>query len=399
MGFISSATTLTLVAKLTPIGRQRLVSTNNSLISTFSLGDSDANYTTPLTLNPGYIPAESGSLGVGLTQSNSTAQNPLLKSFLIVTTSGSLRKSVESQSSLVSTDFTAIGLTAVTTPNITQFTIDRNDFLTDPNVNLFYTFGLPLSVSDNIKFTGLTSSNGGYADTTLSGMGCNKVVVMAIDNSVYGETLDGKVVSISLPSLGPTYTIYSSFQNNGVPLNVQDTNIAEIAPFTSIINNNIALLFSDNIMRPNGDVTLSWGTGFGTVKPFSVNGKQQFNMRSNSNLGVSGDTMVGVVYLDKGIIVLTHPAIVANWSPTASSGATINFNSVSTSVYQNISCIAGRGEFGSSTNPTFTGSDSPRISEVGLYDNLGNLIAVAKTDRHLSKNINEFLALNIKINL
>lgn len=44
MGFIPNATTTTLTAKLTPIGRQLLRSTNNNLITKFSLGDSDANY-------------------------------------------------------------------------------------------------------------------------------------------------------------------------------------------------------------------------------------------------------------------------------------------------------------------------------------------------------------------
>jgi hypothetical protein len=68
-------------------------------------------------------------------------------------------------------------------------------------------------------------------------------------------------------------------------------------------------------------------------------------------------------------------------------------------VYQSINCIAARGEFGASTNPTFAGLDSPRFSEVGLYDTYGNLIAMAKTDRQIAKNINEFLALSIKITL
>jgi hypothetical protein len=58
------------------------------------------------------------------------------------------------------------------------------------------------------------------------------------------------------------------------------------------------------------------------------------------------------------------------------SGVTVTLSSVSTSVFQNITCIAGRGEF-SSTNPSFGLLDSPRISEVGLYDN-GNIIAIAK---------------------
>ena len=62
MGYNTSATTITLTAKLTPIGRQRLVSTNNSLVVGFALGDSDANYNTPLLLGSGQIPAEAGEV-------------------------------------------------------------------------------------------------------------------------------------------------------------------------------------------------------------------------------------------------------------------------------------------------------------------------------------------------
>ena len=41
----------------------------------------------------------------------------------------------------------------------------------------------------------------------------------------------------------------------------------------------------------------------------------------------------------------------------------------------------------------------PRISEIGLYDDLGNLIALGKTDRQVTKNVNEFKAFNVKISL
>ena len=107
--------------------------------------------------------------------------------------------------------------------------------------------------------------------------------------------------------------------------------------------------------------------------------------------------------MDKGIIVLTNPTIVTDYYevlPTGpATGTTITFNSVSTNVFQNITCIADRGEFGSTTNRTFSDGDTPRFTEVGLYDNMGGLIAIAKTDRQVSKNINEFLALGIKISI
>ncbi len=68
-------------------------------------------------------------------------------------------------------------------------------------------------------------------------------------------------------------------------------------------------------------------------------------------------------------------------------------------VVQNVTCLANRGEFGTSTNVTFRVGDTPRISEIGLYDGDGDLIAIAKMDRQILKNVNEFLALGIKIGL
>jgi hypothetical protein len=44
----------TLIAKLTPLGRQLLVTSNNTLITSFSLGDSDANYNALLPLTTKY---------------------------------------------------------------------------------------------------------------------------------------------------------------------------------------------------------------------------------------------------------------------------------------------------------------------------------------------------------
>ncbi len=153
-------------------------------------------------------------------------------------------------------------------------------------------------------------------------------------------------------------------------------------------------------MKPNGgDASLSWSTGFGLTKPFSTNQKSLYNLQTNTNLGVTADTIVGIAYLDKGFLVITHPTIVTQYDSSTATGSSITLNSVSTSVYQNITCIADRGEFGGSTNPTFGGNDMPRISEVGLYDDLNNLIAIAKTDRHVVRNVNEFMALGIKISL
>jgi len=401
MGFITSANTLTLTAKLTPLGRQKLISTNNGLITSFSLGDSDANYYASVPLTTGQVPAEAGDYGANASVSNSTAQIASIKSPLIFNASGVLRKPVENQSLIVSVETVSNGLTTVSGTNLTFNTVNRNNNTTDSLVNLFYSFGLPLNSTQDYTYTGITYVSGGFSDTALSGLAKSDILIVGIKNSTYGECLDGKAIKLVLPTSAATYTVYSTFQKTTTALNVQDANIRDVATNTGNIGENIAFLFSDTISKPNGDsASLSWATGFGTTKPFSVNGKQLYNLQTTSNLGLTADTLVGVAYLDKGILVLTHPTIVNNYtSSMAATGASVTFNSVSTSVFQNITCIAGRGEFGGSTNPTFSGSDVPRISELGLYDSSNNLIAVAKTDRHVTKNINEFKVFNVKITL
>lgn len=402
MGYNSTATTITLTAKLTPIGRQKLISTNNSLITTFSLGDSDANYNVDLTLQTGQVPGINGDIGFNNTASNSTPRILDLATMLIVNDSGSTKKSVSSQSTKILTDIKPLGFKTVSGSSITINGVDRNNGTTDPLTNLFFSFGLSTGTNTDTTFTGTTYINGGFSDTALSGLGASKIVVIGINNSEYGELLDGKTLKLELPTTAGTYTLYSTFLN-GVALNTElDARYTDTAVATSSFGYNIAALFSDNILTPNGgDPTLSWATGYATQKPFSLNGKRTYNLQTNSNINVTADTAVGMAYLDKGFLVITDPTIVNAVGDVTTTGvttgATIMFDSVSTNVTQQITCIADRGEFGSTTNITFGDGDVPRISEVGLYDSGGNLIAYGKTDRQITKNINEFLALSVNI--
>lgn len=398
MGYNTSAITTTLIAKLTPVGRRKLILTNNNLVTSFSLGDSDANYSAALPLTTGQVPSDSGDVGTFSSISNSVGENVSIKSMLMVNNTGVTNKSVEPQSSEVSTEIVYNGLStyAYASGYIKQNVINRTDTQTDSLVNLFYSFNLPLNSNDDYKFTGLTSAQGGYSDTALNKLAQNKIVVIALNNAVYGEVIDGKSIKVNIKTFLSNYTLYGSYQNTGQPLSNLDAAYTDQTTQTNFLGNNITLLFSDEIKKPNNDSSLSWSTGWGTIKPFSVNSKQPYNFISDTNINQNVDQAVGIAYLDKGFIVITHPDIVDWFDAT---GTTISCNSISTSIMQNITCIANRGEFGSSTNTTFTASDIPRISEIGLYDVDNDLIAIAKTDRHLVKNVNEFLALGIKINV
>ena len=62
MGFQASATSVTIRARLTKLGREEILKKNNSIFSHFILGDSDANYYTSEPLPTGTVPVNSGNL-------------------------------------------------------------------------------------------------------------------------------------------------------------------------------------------------------------------------------------------------------------------------------------------------------------------------------------------------
>jgi hypothetical protein len=83
---------------------------------------------------------------------------------------------------------------------------------------------------------------------------------------------------------------------------------------------------------------------------------------------------------------------------------------VYTEYVQSIFCLANPGEFFVSTNPTFkevygdtgqfnTNNDPVYITEVGLYNKFGELIAIAKTSEPIPKNITNFVPFNIELKL
>jgi len=397
MGFIDSGATFTIKGKLTPVGRQLLITNTNTLINTFALGDSDADYTVFSGLTNGQIPDFSGDKNT----TNNGGGNYNFRSVLYYNGTTTV-KPVETSSLSINTSFNYVGVSTVyySAGTITQNKINRLSGTTDALTNLFYSLGLPKTAIEQTVFTGTTLLQGGYADTALSGISQDSVLVLGLKGSEYGEIIDGKSLKISLTTTGGTYDIYGTFENQSLPLTTYDNSLVETAPSLAPFGNNRVLLFSDGIAKPNQDSSKSWATGYATTKPFSsVPKKEIWNLTTNSTLSLTADTPVGIAYLDKGFFVITDPTIVNAFKLTGvtSTATTIEFNSVNSSVSQQITCIADRNTFVSSTNPTFTTGETPRITEIGLFDATGNLIAIAKTNRTYYKPSNDIVIFNILI--
>lgn len=394
MGFISNENSeIKLIAKLTPYGRQQLLSKNN-IVKFFSLGDSDANYLTPLTLGNGEIPTMGGDKGGMKTM----ADDYQIKHKIFVDTLGNTKKEVDPTSNNVNVTKQNLGQEIVPNTSIDKFIVNRTNFDSDNKVNLLYAFGLPITENDKTLFTSVTNANGGFSDTALSTLNNNENLVLSIDNNLYGELIDGKSIKLDLDNgAGVTHTIYGTFQNNLTPKETQDAKLKEATNKSLMISNNIIFLFSDSIKKPNGDVSKSWSTGFGKTKPYSVNRKELFNLTENAATGTQKDECVGIAYLDKGIIVITHPTIVSVYD-TVNGTATVTLSSVATVISQDVTCIVGRGEFISSSNKTFN-NDEIRVSEVGIYDINNKLIALAKPNQHMVIGNSEFMAIGVKISV
>lgn len=402
MGYIASSSTTTVTARLTPYGKKKILSSNNSdFVSYFSFGDSDANYQTNQLLNSGEVPSSSGDLNIYSGTSNGAFNDISIRNKLIYDSYGNLYKPVGYGSFDINEVQKYIGTKIISGNTLTQNKINRTDYTTDSLTNLFNTFGLPLKTNDIAKYTTTTNANGGYLDTCISGFSNQEILVISIPSNQLGEIIDGKTIKLDINSSGVTYNCYGSFLKNNTSNDTQDTNLKETSTLISpMIGDNIVLLFSDNIKKPNGDVSKSWSTGFGNAKPFTIGSKHLFNYITNTNQNYTADTSIGIAYLDKGFIVITDNTIVSNFNELLDvSATTVTYNSLSTEIMQSFVCDALVSEFRKSSNPTFTyGVNTPRITEIGLYDNLYNLIAIAKLNKPYELNSNYF-RIEVKISL
>ena len=429
MGFIESATTITVRARLTKLGREKLITSTNKIFSHFILGDSDANYNTSEKLTTGLIPSNSGDLGANSTTNDNIDAGVNVNSKLYVTVSPTTKKIVERNSSKISLSTLVVGETTVSGSNLTFAPLDKSNTSTG-FTNYYKSLSLPINRSNINTFTGTTSVNGGWSDTPFSGLGVQNVLMGVINNDQYGEMIDGKSIKIDLPvytgyttggtATGlTTYTLYSTYPKTTIPNTMLDTQYKDKSSYPQTLFSNqinVSYLVSDDLQKPNTDPTKSWSTGYDTFKPFSLGNKETINIQNVSTTGINVDKIAGVMYLDKGIFAITDQTIVNNIATNFSGDTDTNIltnslglyyysastynsvvDSIQNDIVQNIVCIAPRGEFYNTQNVTFTLNDDVRISEVAITDVSGNVLAIGKTDRQVVKCKNDFVIFDVQI--
>jgi hypothetical protein len=432
MGFQASATSVTIRARLTNLGRKKLIENSNTAFSHFMLGDSDANYYTSEPLPTGLVPGNSGNLAfISGSTSDNIASGVGINSKLWLTTvsSGPLKLKQNSSSTLVPT-LRLIGETTVSGDNVSYVTISKSA-TTSEFTNLFKSLSLPLSTANILTFSNTLASNGGWADTPFSGLGVSNVLLSVINNDQYGELIDGKSIKVTLPVYtgyttggtptgATTYTLYSTFPktswtNTSLDYWYKDESDTRIDLFGNRIN--VAYLVSDDIQKPNNDPIKSWSTGYDSYKPFSLGNKETINKIAVSATGINSDRIAGIAYLDKGILAITDQTIVNNIATNFSGDPTTNtinnglglyyysagtyntvIDSIQNDLVQDIVCVADKGQFYNTQNPTFNINDNVRISEIAITDGTRtNILAIGKTDRHIIKTKNEMIIFNVEI--
>jgi hypothetical protein len=438
MGLINTANTITITAKLTKKGRERIIEESNSIFSNFMVGDSDANYLTNKSLNSGEIPANSGDLGENNTVNNNIAEGITLKSRLYVNATQQTIKPVAAGSFQLRGEVVNLGETVVSGSNLTFLSLDKTDSVNRPT-NYFKSLNLPLTDNRKSFFT-KNSNQGGFLDTAFSGLNADNVLLLNIDNSQYGELIDGKSIRGYLPvatgfttigtgdtattitSAITTYTFYSTFVGSGqFSKTSYDNQYKDITNYTQSLfgsGMNVAYIVSDDIQRPNNDNSLSWATGYDTFKPFSQQKKELVRPIADTINSVNADNVIGVAYLDKGMIAITHPDIITGvteafnftgdtdtttinnslgFNYMTGSSYNVTIDSVLNNLVQNIVCVLGRDEYYRTQDELKTDTDDVRISEIAITDIAGEILAIGKPDRHIVKKKNDFVIIDVQI--
>ena len=339
--------------------------------------------------------------------------------------------------------------TTVNDSGLTYTLCDRTD-LTSKEANYFIYFKIP-----HIQSKLSTGSTLSLQNPSLQQMNVDKMVISPIPREEYNEMIDGRSITFIVPQTGSTtikvvsstYTELTKYQNS------------------ALLGNNIAFLFADDINLPRTGTTTGGMTSFlprttWDVTPFvnrpqahsysdlfsaDINTDQRpwsgVNLAvqvaetypTNTNQGYNYDVPVGYVSLDKGFLVLTHPAIVNSipWNEglelhtnLATSGTTnmyfsggasvsqVTFNDININFRTSVVCLALPTEFVFSTNPSWNlafniqeldsgtnGFDPVQVTEIGLYNKNSELIAISKLDRPIEKTYTNLITFNLDIDV
>ncbi len=330
--------------------------------------------------------------------------------------------------------------------------VNRND-LAAWETNFTSSFNLPFQ---DEAFSSASTLSLAYPE--LQQLNTDTFLLGVIHPDHYSETIDGRSIVVTVPQgtggsatgitcLSSTYNVLSKSENN------------------ILLGKNIAFLFADTVNRPytgttdggaNSRATIrSWSAASYFDRPAAVSYQNlqtsdiNTDQRSwasvkkavqmpqtyptNTNQGYNYDIPVGFVALDKGFVIITHPALVTGitWTDgllvrdtiTSNSGGEttdigfsansgISFYDIEVDYKTTVVTTALPGEFYFSNNPTWDfeanlaeyqlGSNNfttTYVTEIGLYNVNDELIAIAKLDRPKEKGYIGVMTFSLQIDV
>lgn len=159
-----------------------------------------------------------------------------------------------------------------------------------------------------------------------------------------------------------------------------------------------------------GGLYIETGSGASSGGIIKDDGEGRLKVDSGTPFSVSTGTTVGNVFYSHGIAVLTHEDLVDFFA--APDSLTFNWKSLQSIYTLNLKCKVKDSEFNFSLNPSATRDDNgnladnitgsefrPYVTSVGLYNDYGELIAVAKLNQPIPKSTDTDMTFEIKLDI
>lgn len=390
MGFVPGINT-EIETFLTELGAQQIMTQGVGVIKYFAVCDDASNYDTldPLTFNQVFTLA--GKLGVN-NKIMSVVNGVDLKHKIFVDTSTEVYKSFETDSGGVILEEDMGGPIVSNFYNIYPYEVDKT--VNNYQLNWIMDSKLPYGIGDNLLW-GSNYNVGGYANTAISDMSTNQYLFFVLDGLQHAF-MDGKSIKFTIPYFSTTIDLYGTYFNTNMNRNYYNSVNSEGSMYTERFGSNVVFLFSDDISRPNGgDPTRSWSTGYNLSSPYTSGNKSLANFISNGSS--NKDTAVGIVYLDKGVIVIFKDTIYSGYVNRTNNNISVQNKNLVKRTTANFICDLPLGKFYRSQNPTYVMNRPVRISSVGLYNENKELMAVGRLNSEVEKNIAQRLTFLVKL--
>lgn len=313
---------------------------------------------------------------------------------------------------------------------------------------------LQFDTSSNTNW--LVSKNGTYKDYGYDGILNATFNRRNIETSIYPFDLkvynqlssnDGRVVASVSDGLNTTSIQSNTRLNDGLQHHITFNKISsslelwvdgvkEASASLSLndnVNNEYDIVFGSKFLSDSGIDVVSSGFkslsgSLDEIRIYNTNlSQQQIELLSNNDY-VTGSAyqsnIVGEVFYKHGVVVISDPKPLyknvfvganGNWDYGSDRGFNVKYKSSKTLYEASLICEIGASEFNVSQNPSLrvnndinneilkgfvTGSDfRPYITTIGLYNDIGELLAIAKLGSALKKRYDTDLNVNVRFDL